>query len=211
MQKIKKFKISLRPASVRKNYKELAGIDSLPADTEELLKKEYEGAHSWLEPAAVFNTFKGNQWPHYLKAPQGPVDPVAATLVAATVGAAAEKLIEKETSPQTPLSLAVAALAEEGAAASAAFVERLILEEAKGEDCELSEPVDIVIPADRATALKDISAVKIGIQEEGGRLVPRFTRIRAFFWIPRMTKRRRLILPSNTSAADPSSTTCPLF
>jgi len=203
MQKIKKFKISLAPASVRKNFKVLAGIERLTPEEEDRLSREYENSRSWLSPAAVFETFRSDRWPAFLTVSMEPLRPVAASVLVATIGPQVEEQIGREASPSVPHAIMLAALAEEGAESAADFVSRLITEEAKKEDCELTVREELTDPAKIELALKGLCAERIGVTLKApGVLSPRFTRVASLLWIPRMTKKRRLLLPEAQPLAD---------
>jgi hypothetical protein len=206
MQKIKRFKISLRPTSVRKNFKVLAGEDRLTPEAEEVISQEYERALLWISSAAVFETFRRDQWPSWAAVSPGSVEPAAVSMWVATIGPDVEGEIERSGSPDRLRSLALTALAEEAVEAAAGFITRLLSEEAKKEDCELGSRDELKFSDHTAMALASLGADKIGVSlKDSGGISPRFTRISFALWIPRMTKKRRLFLaPDKTALADKS-------
>lgn len=200
MHKIKKFKISLRPASVRKNFKVLAGPERLTQEAEEIISREYGRAHAWTSSAAVYHTFRRDQWPTFISIPQDSAEPAAVTLCAATIGTDVENEIERAGAPDGLQALTLAALAEEAAEATMGFIYRLLSEEAKKEDCELGDRLDLPSPDSLTAALATLEADKIGVSLKGpGGFSPRFTRVSSILWIPRMTKKRRLLLAKPAS------------
>jgi hypothetical protein len=68
-------------------------------------------------------------------------------------------------------------------AQSKIFVQRLISNEAQGENYEISRSVDIP-PHLYETAVGCISAGKIGISVEDGKLNPRYFGGGLFYWVP---------------------------
>lgn len=204
MQKIKKFKISLRPASVRKNFKALSGDREVSSESEQMIAQEYNRIQEWLSPAAVFDTFRHDEsWPPFLSGQTSDLEPAAASAWVATVGLPIEEEISRCLDQNNNLrSWVLSALAEEAANAAALFVSRLIAEEAKKEGCELSESQGLSGVETTRSVLASLSGERIGVRLEGGILRPRFTDVSSVFWIPQMTKKRRLLLADKPSFSD---------
>jgi hypothetical protein len=195
MSKVKKFRISPRAASVLKNLKALAGDTHPTPELEKAVEAELRRAGDLFSTAALYNTYDPGETPEALAslwepAPEDPRKPVAITLYAATVGAGMEEELGNALSRGEKLmSQVLTAVGEESAEQAAAFVQRLVSEEAIQESCELT-PRREAPEALKREVLSFLSAEKVGIAVDGqGHLSPRFTRVGALQWYPPKKKK----------------------
>lgn len=194
-KKIRKFRLHARPSAVLRNLKVLL---ENAQDTPELSKDidaETKTALGRLDTAALFATVVRGQAPEWLAPHWTPADgepaPVALTVFAATIGDGLEaELAVALSRGETFRSRVLTALGEELADQSAAFVERLVAEEAQVDACELSGRRPIQDAAHReALAFLDAGRVGIGVDVAGHR-VPRFSRVGVVPWGPPSKKRK---------------------
>jgi hypothetical protein len=188
MNKIKKFRISPRLSSVLKNLKALTGESHTTPELETAAETESRRAGEFYATAALYETFEPGKTPAGLsplweKPADAPGEPVALTLYAATIGTPLEEELGNVLSRgEALMSRLLTAVGEESADQAAAFVTRLVAEEAQQEGCELSDRRDA--PADaRREVLSLLAADKLGIVLDApGHLSPRFTRVGGLLW-----------------------------
>lgn len=196
MNKIKKFRIVPRPASVMKNLKALAGEAHATPELESALETEMRRAGDLYASSALYETFEPGKTPDALsdlwtKPSEAPGDPVALTLYAATIGTPLEEELGAALSRGEGLmSRVLTAVGEESAEQAAAFVTRLAAEEASREGCELADRREASTESVRRGILALLEAEKSDIRMDGaGHLSPRFTRVGGILWYPPKKKR----------------------
>lgn len=189
MNKVKKFRLSPRPASVLKNLKALSEDPQVTPELESAVADGIRRAVGLYATAALYDTFDHGKTPATLdplweKPADAAGNPVALTLYAATVGAPLEEELGGALSRGEGLmSRILTAVGEESAEQAAAFVARLAAEEAVAESCELSPRRDVTEAELRRAVLDLLGASKIGVAVDGpGHLLPRFTRVGAILW-----------------------------
>lgn len=192
MNKVKKFRISPRPASVLKNLKALTGHAQATPELEQAVEAEIRRSSDLYATAALFDTFKPGKTPDSLAslwempagAPGG--EPVALTLYVATIGTPLEEALSGALSRgEALISQVMTAVGEESAEQAAGFVGRLAAEESMQEGCELAPRRDAGTPALRRDILSLLGAEKLGISvDSADHLSPRFTRVGGLLWYP---------------------------
>jgi hypothetical protein len=192
--KIKKFRIKPRWPVVGKILKGLLGTKKLAPEVEESLPLDIQAVSAQLIPAAFYHTWAQGHVParlDQLLADQGLDKAVAVTAVVATAGTTVEEsisdlLLKGESNKSQVLS----AIGEEAADLSFSFIHRLLQEEAKGDDCETTDPITIKDQELLAEILTLLDAGQEGISlDTAGHLSPRFTRVAAVAWWPVKKKR----------------------
>jgi hypothetical protein len=196
MNKIRKFRLASRPASVLKNLKALTGQARATPELEQAVETEIRRAADLYATAAAYATFEPGKTPAALASfwekPVGaPAEPVALTLYVATIGLPLEEELGGALSRgEAFLSQVLTAVGEESADQAAGFVGRLVEEEASREGCELSDRRDAGTPEARREVLALLGGDKLGVAVDApGRLSPRFTRVGGLLWYP--PKKRR--------------------
>jgi hypothetical protein len=87
-------------------------------------------------------------------------------------------------------SQVLSAIGQDAADLSFAFIHRLLLEEAKSDECETAEPVFMDDKDLLAEILTLLDAGQEGVSlDSAGHLSPRFTRVAAVAWSPIKKKR----------------------
>jgi hypothetical protein len=190
MSKIRKFRISPRPASVLKNLKALTGDAHTTPELESAVDSEMRRAGDLYATAALYDTLEPGRTPEALadlwqKPADGAAEPVALTLYAATIGPRLEDALGDALSRGEGLmSRVLTAVGEEAADQAAAFVQKLVAEEAVQDGLELYPRREAAVDR-RGEALALLGADKIGVTlDAAGHLTPRFTRVGGILWYP---------------------------
>lgn len=202
--KVKKFRIRSRLPSVARILKSLLSIKQLPSELEESLPKESESLLAHVMPAASYHTWNRDELPlelHGAVEAAGAEKALAVTAVIATIGSSAEDaLSELLLNGETVKAQVVTALAEDAADASFQFALRLLADDAKNDDCEVSDPVPVT-GALLSHVLGLLEAQQDGITVDPAfHLSPRFTRVALAFWWPVAKKKRSAVLPKKKTA-----------
>lgn len=197
--KVKKFRIKPRLPVVGRMLKNFLSIKKIPAELEETLPLEIQSALSHLVPLAFYRTWTQGEIPavlDHLLAEANQDKAIAVSVVAATIGAQyEEKIAEFLLKGETNKSHVWAAIGEESADLAYNFVSRLLIDDAKTDDCDLSDPLPFT-DKDRlaeALTLLDASPEGIGL-DSAGHLTPRFTRVNLVAWWPASKKKRMAAL-----------------
>lgn len=195
-KKIRKFRLHARPSAVLRNLKVLLENAQETPELSKDIEAETKTALTFLDTAALFTTVVRGQSPEWLAPFWTPTDgepaPVALTVFAATIGEGVESELAGALSRgETFRSRVLTALGEELADQSAAFVERLVAEEAQVDACELSgrRPIQDATALREALAFLDAGRVGIG-HDVAGHRVPRFSRVGVVPWGPPSKKRK---------------------
>ncbi len=193
--KVKKFRIRPRFASVGRVLKSIMGVKQLPAGVEESLPLESETFLSHVTPAAFYHTWSQDEVPAAFKDTMkeaGLSKAIAVTAMTATIGSQVEEYLSTLLmNGETQRSQVVTALSEEAAELSFQFLLRLLADDAKSDDCDLSEPFMVT----DAILLNDVLAA-LDAQQEGitldsaQHMMPRFTRVALVAWWPVSKKKR---------------------
>lgn len=188
MNKIKRFRLSVRTASVLRGLKALGGVPQ-PLGLDEKMA----GFLGRVDSAAIYMTCPADQAP--LWSLEGGVgvktQPVAVSFYAATIGLPLEEDLTRALSEgRVDESRLLTAFAQEASEQAAQFVTRLILDESKIDACTLSDRHDAEEPAHQGEILSMLEAQRIQILVDAqGHLTPRFTRTGHLLWWPPVRKR----------------------
>ncbi|MCG3203477.1 MAG: hypothetical protein KCHDKBKB_00145 [Elusimicrobia bacterium] len=203
--KVKKFRIKSRLSSVARILKIIMGVKQLPEELEESLLSESEAFLKHVVPSAFYTTWAQEDVPSVLKPSlqqAGLSKAIAVSALVATIGSGAEDyLSELLMKGETQRSLVVTALSEDAADASLHFLMRLLTDDAKNDDCDLSDPVLVSDPIFLTEILPLVEAQQEGVTvDHAQHLSPRFTRIALMAWWP-MSKKKRASLASKKKLA----------
>src|SRR4029077_16458628 len=137
MTKIKNFRITLRPREVARLLKTQDKMQLTPA-LEQSIEHAINDSKRLLQPAAIYTTLTRSTAEKTTSLPLA--DPcVAVSVVAVTLGPALETEITTAGEGSDPLQTALlSALREEALQQSIQFIVRLIENQAKEEDCDMS-------------------------------------------------------------------------
>jgi hypothetical protein len=182
MTKIKNFRITLRAREMARWLKRERGLETTP-ELDLTLEQFIKDSRRWIEPAAVYTTLTR---PIAEKTTTIPFseNTVAVSLIAVSIGPAAEK--ERLSVPEGDVRESfLAALQQEALSQTLQFAARLLQDQAKEEECELSAPV----PAQDAATVASLASL-VGIQRIGIDLaasapeLPAHAFMAWFFWTP---------------------------
>ena len=185
MKKIKKFKINLRNREITRLLKKTTKISEINPDIEEKVEAESRRLRRFISPAAIYETVPKDKFPGELKVSE-PKNWVAATAYVVTVGDAIEKELKENRAKDNGESEAIAhTIALEGVEQSVNFIERLIREEALGENCEISKEQPLDSKKLLAKLFGIIPGEKIGASlASDGSLIPQYSSSGIIYWMP---------------------------
>lgn len=197
--KVKKFRIRPRTPTVARILKSLLGVKQLPADVEAILPDEIQRFTARVAPVAFYQTWSRDDVPvQFRPALQaaGLDKSVSISAIVATAGAVPEEMIsEFLLNGETMRSQIMTALGEEAADLAVNFLFRLLVDDAKADDCELAEPLPVFSEPLLTETLSLLQAEQEGILvDQASHLTPRFTRIALAAWLP-IAKRKRQASP----------------
>lgn len=191
LRKIKKYKITIRPSYASRLAKKKLSDGDAPLDDETLereVEREIRRCEPLIVPTALYDTFSRKDTPESLRSlwDQAPGSKtLSVSLIAASLGVRIEQEISsaREKGQERDAAL-MDAVTREALDQSVNFVHRLIGEEAKDDNCELS-PLWPVEPALVRDFLAALESHKADITLEGDdRFVPLYSRVSFCFWIP---------------------------
>jgi hypothetical protein len=182
MTKIKNFRIQLRTRDMARWLKKERGLETTP-ELEVSVEQAGKEAKRWIEPAAVYTTLT-RQIAEKTTTISFPDKAIAISIVAVSIGPALEaerKSAEAGSSTETLL----AAVQQEALAQALQFAIRLVQDQAKEEDCEMSAPVfspDLFTSSTLPTLL---GVQRIGIAFDAStQELPSHARVAWLFWTP---------------------------
>ena len=189
LRKIKKYKITIRPSYAsrlaKKKFAEAAPDDeTLERETEQEIRR----CEPLIVPTALYDTFSRKETPEPLRKLWEQA-PSAKTLSLSLIAASLDPRIEQEIDAlrekaEAHQSVLAEAVARESLDQSVNFVHRLIGEEAKDDNCELS-PLWPVEPALVRDFLGALESHKAGIMlKDDDRFTPLYSRVSFCFWVP---------------------------
>jgi len=198
MTKIKNFRIALRAREISRWLKRERGLETTP-DLEIAIDHLIKEGKTWIEPAAVYSTLT-RQIAEKTTTIAFPERSIAVSVIAVSIGPGlVQKRLEAESDAGRQALLA--ALEQEALSQSVSFAVRLIQEQAKEEDCELSALA--VTPAEAGVQNADVLdsgfrrndglsalASLVGVQRIGinldssGSELPSHARVSWLFWTP---------------------------
>lgn len=185
MKKIKKFKITLRTREITRLLKATSELKEITPQLEEAVQSETINIQKIVSPAAICETFFKDKFPQELLV-SPPDNWVAASVYLVTVGTDIEKLKnEAHARGENILSQIIHSAGLEALEQSAAFVQRLIVDEAKDENCELSDRKRLNTPEFYTNLFASLPGDKIGVKiTENNLLDPLYSSGGIIYWMP---------------------------
>jgi hypothetical protein len=192
MTKIKNFRITLRAREMARWLKKECGLETTP-ELEFALEQLIKDSKRWIEPASVYTTLTRPVAEKTTTIPF-PEKAVAVSVIAVSIGPAAEQ--ERLAVPESDeRGLFLAALQQEALSQTLQFAVRLIQDQAKEEECEMSAPVLAQDAATVASLASLVGVQRIGIdlaafgEPRQGRAaaapeLPAHARMAWIFWTP---------------------------
>lgn len=186
MTKIKNFRITLRPREIARLLKNQAKLQITPA-LEASIEHAISEAKHQLHPAAVYTTLTRSTAEKATSLPLA--DPaVAASAIAVTIGSLFEADIAGATERQDAMQAALLnALREEALQQSIQFIVRLIEDQAKEEECDMSAPHEVTdgVLLGSLGALLGAGRIGINLQQDTPQLPP-YARLVWTVWSPKV-------------------------
>jgi hypothetical protein len=184
MKKIKKFKINFRLREITRLLKATTRVEITP-QLEEAVQRESARLHGLASPAAVYETQPREKIPGEL-AVGAPEKWIAASTYIITVGEAVEHEIrDAQGRGEEMLAQILHAVALEALEQSDNFVRRLLNEEARNENCELSGERRIESSAAWTHFSSILSGDKIGVRFAGTECFePMYSSAGLIYWLP---------------------------
>jgi hypothetical protein len=191
VKKIKGFKINLRSRDILRFLKNTANISEVTPQLEEAIKREKTKLEKTLKPAIVFETLTKDKVDFDLGLDMPPRW-ISASFCVATLGIEAEKnLQEAECSAEGLSGKIIHSIYLEALEQSVNFVSRIISDEAKQDNCELSERMKLSSYTALHRLFEIVTVDKIGVSLlDTKELQPQYTTCAVFFWIPNSKKKR---------------------
>jgi hypothetical protein len=190
MRKIKNFRINLRIKEILCIIKKLVNAVELSIEFEEAVRRCCRFCSRFLVPSAVYETFSKKTFP-FVCEKDAPLKWIAESVFFVTIG---EDLYEEYKKDERTFGeytgKIISAVGVDALEQSKNFIQRLVSKEAQGENCEILRSVDIP-PHLYETAVGCISAYKIGISAEDGKLNPRYSECGLFYWVPSKKKSKK--------------------
>jgi hypothetical protein len=203
--KVKKFRIRPRLSSVARQLKSILSVKQLPLELEDSLPKESELYLKYAVPTAFYQTWNRDEMPvPFRKVFTEDVlhSSVAISVVIASIGAEPEEYLSQLLmNGETQRAQIITAFSEECVELSFQFILKLLANDAKSDDCEISDPVVITDTALLQESLNQLEASQEGITiDTAQHLTPRFTRVALVAWTPISKKKRASALPKKRAA-----------
>ncbi len=181
------------------------GVKQLAPELEASLPTEIEDFLPRMMPTAFYQTWSRDELPPAFAETLKHADAtkaVAVSALVATIGSEPEDaLSEFLLNGETQRSQVATAICEESADLSMHFLLRLLIDDAKTDDCDISEPIFIGDTALLAETLRLLEADQEGVtQDTAFHLTPRFTRVAIVAWWPVARKKKSSQYPKKRSA-----------
>jgi hypothetical protein len=180
--KIKNFRVPLRPREIARWLKKERGMETTP-ELELEIENWIKASKAWITPAAVYSTIT-RQTAEKTTSLSFPKEAVAVSIAVVSIGPALEK--ESQSAPaDAAREPFYAALAHEGLSQSVQFAMRLLGDQAKEEDCEMSMPVPVTESALASSFASFVGVSRIGVELSGADApMPSYSRVCYAFWTP---------------------------
>ena len=185
LKKIKKYKINFRPSFILRTLKKKVNFDTNQTESvEKNINEEVSRLQKVIVSSSLYSSYSKLETPPLLKNfwQNQSNSTLALSIILTTIGKEIEKEIETAFKVSDMQGWVVDSIAREALEQSLNFTTKLIAEEAKNEDCELSPPLPIgseeikeVLP------LLESEKAQIGLNFQGG-ITPFFTNASFCFW-----------------------------
>jgi hypothetical protein len=188
MTKIKNFRLNLRTREMARWLKKERGLETTP-ELELAIEQAAKEAKTAIETAAIYTTLT-RQIAEKTTTLMFPNKAIAVSIVAVSIGPALQAKHEASQGDLLTGSL-LAAVHQEALAQSLQFVVRLIQEQAKEEDCEMTAAMtdfpagQTALPFAASSLASLLGVARIGIPLDGaGSELPPYSRVAWLFWTP---------------------------
>ncbi|MDR1784295.1 MAG: hypothetical protein LBQ99_00910 [Endomicrobium sp.] len=192
MRKIKNFRVNLHVKEVSHLVKRLANTAELLEEIEKSVRRYCCFYYEFISPSLIYETFSREFLSLFVYKEGVPSKWIAGSIFFVTLGDNLYKEYEKneETFGEYTGKIIISALAINALKQSRNFTQKLVLAEAREENCELSEDVGVYKNLYKI-ATKDIPIKKIGVSVESEELSPKYSSCGLFYWIP--SKKRQKV------------------
>ena len=189
MRKIKNFRINIRPKEISRILKKFSDLQELPIETEEAVQRAcYFYGHT-IKPAVVYDTLSKesidfNNFPEYNQ------KWIAVSPFVLTIGSGLKEEFDKKIDifGQWTTQI-VSAISADTLEQSKNFVQRIISQEAKDDQCELSRAVEITDNFEKIISILPLDKINVSLDNEN-KFIPVYTVAGLYYWIP-VKKRRK--------------------
>jgi hypothetical protein len=184
MTKIKNFRITLRPREIGRILKNQDHLQLTPA-LEASIDHAAKESKRFLTPAALYTTLT-RATAEKATSIALPKAAIAVSVIAVTIGRAVEDELASAVSRADALQAALlAAIRQEGLAQSIQFAIRLIQDQAKDEECEMSEAWAVTEPPLLPSLATLLGIQRIGIElDTEDPVLPSYARLVWSAWTP---------------------------
>jgi hypothetical protein len=192
LNKIKNYKINLRQACILRILKNTTQVSQITPQLEEAVTNEIARVQAVSVPAAGFVTLMRDKVPAEL-AGNALNNWVAATFYLVTIGSKIEsEIAEARSRGESILGNILHASAMEALEQSVNFIYRLVTDEAKDEECELSSRESLTLDESSVVKFAElIDPEKIGVSAiTGDNRSPAYTACGIIYWTP-VKKRKK--------------------
>ena len=181
MNKIKNFRINLREKEILRLLKKTSKIEVTP-QVQGTVQTQSERLQKVITPASIYSTFQKDKLPLKLTF-SAPDKWIAATVFAVTIGGDFESEVKVAQGRNENMLLGIThCVGVEALEQSVNFIGRLINDEAKDEECELSQKVIITDVSDIEVLCKALPVAKIGVSfSQNSGVVPMFSSFGLYF------------------------------
>jgi hypothetical protein len=189
MRKIKNFKVNLSLKEISCAVKRLVNNDDIMVEAKETIQQCSRFYVKFLSPAIIYETFSKETLP-FAYEKTTPLKWFAESVFFVTIGNdLCEEYKKNEEAFGKYTGKVVSAISVDALRQSKNFVQRLISNEAKAENCEISKVSDI--PRNLYSEFAKIIHIdKIGISVESGNFQPKYSFCGLFYWIPSRKKQK---------------------
>ena len=191
MKKIKNFKINIRPREISRILKKFLDVKELDIEAEEAVQRAcYFYGHT-IKPAVVYDTFSKESSDFNFDFSDFKEKWIAVSPFVLTIGSGLKDEFEKQIDIFGHLTTKiVSAISADTLEQSKNFVQRLIAEEAKQEQCELSRAVELSEDnSAKIASLLPLEKINVSIDEQN-KFSPSYTVAGFYYWLP-VKKRRK--------------------
>ena len=181
--KIKKFNINLRKSRI---YRDLKQKIDVTQEIEEAVEKNIEEVKNIIFPASIFKTFSFKELDkEIIDRINISKNTLAVTFSGVTIGfEIEEKIKESEIKKENIKKLILESISKEALEQSSNFIYKIIEEEAKKDNCEIS--IKAEIPLELRGILRSILELeKVNIKIEENKVFPKYTIFEYFVWKPK--------------------------
>lgn len=189
MRKIKNFKVNLRIKEISRVVKKLNNISEVSVELQGMIKRSCRMYSKFLHPSAVYDTFSKKS-SRLFEENISLSKFVACSVFFVTVGNALEEEYKLDTNAFGEYTFTiVSAIAVDALEQSKNFIQRLISNEAKDENCEISRVEEIRSNIYDEFA-KMVPIEKISVDIVSGELKPKYSTCGLLYWISSKKKQK---------------------